>query len=75
MKKEMTITELKQKEIEILKMKGETGVRQMKKQFITENNILSRIIKLENKTSQTDSRVDKLEAQMKKLMEKERLNV
>lgn len=47
----------------------------MKEQFITENNILSRIIKLESKTSQTDERVAKLEAQMKRLIEREKVNV
>lgn len=61
--------------IEVLKLKGETGVRAMKEQFISENNILSRIIKLESKTSQTDERVAKLEAQMKKLIEGEKVNV
>ena len=67
--------------IEILKLKGEQGVKRMKELMMSENNILARIVRLENKTERHDERIDrieaqvqKLEAQVRKLIEKEKLN-
>ena len=64
--------------IEILKLKGGQGVKRMKELMMSENNILARIVRLENKTERHDERIDRhderidrLEAQVRKLIEKE----
>ena len=47
----------------------------MKELIVSENNILARIVRLENKTERHDERIDRLEAQVRKLIEKEKLTV
>jgi len=73
--------------IEILKLKGGPGVKRMKELIVSENNILARIVRLENKTERHDERIerhderierhderiDRIEAQVQKLIEKEKL--
>jgi len=59
--------------IEILKLKGGPGVKRMKELIVSENNILARIVRLENKTERHDERIDRLEAQVRKLIEKENI--
>jgi hypothetical protein len=57
--------------IEILKLKGGEAVKQLQFNFITENNILARIIKLENKleneSQRTEQRFAGIENELKEL--------
>jgi len=43
---------------EIMKLKGGEAVEQLQLNFVTENNILARIIKLENDSQRTEQRLE-----------------
>ena len=51
--------------IEVMKLKGGSAVRQLQFEFVSENNILSRILKLETEQLRTVSRQDSTDERLK----------
>jgi len=58
--------------IEILKLKGGEAVKQLQFNFITENNILARIIKLENETEQRFAGIENELKELRRALVKQR---
>ena len=50
-----------------MKLKGGEAVKQLQFNFVTENNILARIIKLENDSQRTEQRFAGIENELKEL--------
>lgn len=64
--------------LEVMKLKGGEAVRQLKFEFVKENNILSRILKLEAEQLRTDKKIEAVEKQLRsirKLLEKQDIDI